>query len=109
VRNVATKDIFVFHLLAVYYRAAKLVLNLNFILDKDVEAANKAASIILKGTNLLKVTPRIGRPMSDDSGRRELFLAFAAGAYVIRYKLETEAIVVIIRIWHSRENRGPMP
>jgi len=77
-----------------------------FLLDKDVDAANNAASNILKGASLLKVTPRIGRPMPDEGDRRELFLAFGAGAYVIRYKLESADTVVIIRVWHSRENRG---
>jgi plasmid stabilization system protein ParE len=76
-----------------------------FILDKDTSAASKVASTILKGADLLKNTPRLGRPMPEDDDRRELFLAFGAGAYVIRYKLELEDTVVIIRIWHSRENR----
>jgi plasmid stabilization system protein ParE len=77
-----------------------------FLLDKDTDAANNAARNMLKGADLLKVTPRIGRPMPDEGDRRELFLAFGAGAYVIRYKLESADMVVIIRIWHSRENRG---
>jgi plasmid stabilization system protein ParE len=76
-----------------------------FLLDNDVDAANKAANSILKGTDLLKDTPRIGRPMPDNDGKREIFVAFGAGAYVIRYKFETEDTIVIIRIWHSRENR----
>lgn len=43
--------------------------------------------------------------MSDDTGRRELFLAFGTGAYVLRYKMDVAGTVVIIRVWHSRENR----
>ncbi len=76
-----------------------------FLLDKDIDAANNAVRTILKGTNLLTVTPRIGRPMSDEGDRRELFLAFGAGAYVIRYKFESDDTVVIVRVWHSRESR----
>ncbi len=76
-----------------------------FLLDKNAEAASKAASNIINGSNLLKSSPRVGRPMPDDGDRRELFIAFGAGAYVIRYKLETKDTVTIIRIWHSRENR----
>lgn len=49
------------------------------------EAAAKAASIILKGSNLLKTTPKIGCPMPDETDRRELFMTFGAGAYVLRY------------------------
>ena len=77
-----------------------------FLLDKDAFAAQNATNILLKGIDLLKDTPRIGRPMPNEDDRRELFLAFGAGAYVIRYKLESPEEVVIIRIWHSRENRG---
>ncbi|MGH7234294.1 MAG: type II toxin-antitoxin system RelE/ParE family toxin [Candidatus Saccharimonadales bacterium] len=77
-----------------------------FLLDKDADAASTAASNILKGSALLKATPRIGRPMPDDGDRHELFVAFGAGAYVIRYKVEAKDSIVIIRIWHSRENRA---
>ncbi len=43
--------------------------------------------------------------MTDVPNGRELFMSFGAGAYVIRYTLESDDIVTIIRIWHSRENR----
>lgn len=42
--------------------------------------------------------------MDDGTGRRELILPFGAGAYVLRYKIDGED-VVIIRAWHSREDR----
>lgn len=76
-----------------------------FLLEKDAEAAEKAAFSILRGSNLLKSTPRIGRLVPDDKHKRELFMAFGAGAYVIRYRLESEESVVIVKVWHSRENR----
>lgn len=44
-------------------------------------------------------------PLSDDTGRRELFLPFGAGSYVLRYRLDASGSVVVIRVWHSRENR----
>jgi plasmid stabilization system protein ParE len=75
-----------------------------FLVNKATIAANKAANSILQGTDLLRDTPRIGRPMNEDD-RRELFVAFGAGAYVIRYKLEAEDTVVIVRVWHSKENQ----
>lgn len=43
--------------------------------------------------------------MPDKGDRREFFIAFGAGAYVIRNKLEDENTLIIIRIWHSRKNR----
>jgi plasmid stabilization system protein ParE len=78
-----------------------------FLKDKDQEAAARAASCILEGARLLKRSPRVGRPMPDETGRRELFIAFGAAAYVLRYMLEAADVVVVIRIWHSRENKRP--
>ena len=43
--------------------------------------------------------------MSDGTGRRQLFVPFGAGAYVLRYRIHHDDIVVI-RAWHSRETRG---
>ncbi|MBW4061930.1 type II toxin-antitoxin system RelE/ParE family toxin [Candidatus Saccharibacteria bacterium] len=77
----------------------------SFLKDKDIEAATRAADCILQGSRLLATSPRLGRPMPDDTGRRELFVAFGAGAYVLRYMLETEGIPVVIRVWHSKEYR----
>jgi plasmid stabilization system protein ParE len=77
-----------------------------FLYAKNPEAAARAAGTILDGAELLKSSPHLGRPMPDDTGRRELIIPFAAGAYVLRYMLEEEDTVVIIRVWHSRENRN---
>jgi hypothetical protein len=43
--------------------------------------------------------------MDDDTGRRELVVSFASGAFVLRYMRETNDTVVIIRVWHSKEKR----
>lgn len=76
-----------------------------FLLEKDPGAAARAMEIILSGAQDLEAMPEMGRPMNDDTGRRELFLPIGAGAYVLRYRLDGEA-VVMIRIWHSREHRA---
>jgi len=75
-----------------------------FLDGKSPEAAANAARTILEGALLLKDSPRIGRPMPDETGRRELFMAFGAGAYVLRY-MHVGNNVVIVRVWHSREDR----
>jgi plasmid stabilization system protein ParE len=77
-----------------------------FLSTKGPEAATSAVVAILKGARLLIEHPRLGRPMADETERRELFVSFGAGAYVLRYRLEDAMTVTIIRIWHSRENRG---
>lgn len=76
----------------------------DFLVEVDPTAAERAIRLIQGGANRLQEHPEIGRPMGDDSGRRELFLTFGAGAYVLRYQIEGDAIVVI-RVWHGREER----
>ena len=76
-----------------------------FLREKSPEAAARAARVILDGANLLADAPRLGRAMPDATGRRELPLPFAAGAYILRYRLESDNTVTIIRVWHSRERR----
>ena len=75
-----------------------------FLLGKDAGAAARAAAVILDGVRNLKKHPQLGRPMPDETGRRELFVAFGAGAYVLRYMHHGDTVVVV-RVWHSRENR----
>lgn len=77
-----------------------------FLKDKNPQAAARAARAILEGAELLSRSPNIGRPMEDETERRELFISFAGGAYVLRYKQENDGTVIIIRVWHSRETRG---
>jgi len=77
-----------------------------FLMTKSPVAAAEAASVIFEGANLLEKMPNLGRPMPDETGRRELFIPFASGAYVLRYMLENKKTVVIIRVWHSREYRA---
>ena len=76
----------------------------NFLFKKNKEAAVKAAQVILRGSSLLEESPRLGRPMADNTGRRELFIPFGSGFYVLRYFLISNT-VVIVRIWHGREDR----
>ena len=76
-----------------------------FVHSHSPDAAARAARTLLDGAQLLRTSLALGRLLPDDSERRELFLPFGAGAYVLRYRLHQPATIVIIRIWHSRENR----
>ena len=78
-----------------------------FLREKSPSAAARAAQTILEGTDRLLTSPHLGRPMPDRTQRRELFLPFASGAYVLRYMLEDDKTPVIIRVWHGREVRAP--
>lgn len=76
----------------------------DFLIDKDPRAAERAIRAIQIGGGRLEELPRIGRRMDDDTERRELFIPFGAGAYVLRYRIHHDTVVVI-RVWHSREAR----
>jgi plasmid stabilization system protein ParE len=75
-----------------------------FLVEKSPEAAGKAAGRIAYVARQLEQYPEMGQPM-EDGVRRQVFLHFGAGAYVIRYRRDREGNVVIVRVWHSREQR----
>jgi len=76
-----------------------------FLVEKDPAAASRALRAIESAADRLEGLPEIGQPMRDATGRRQLFVPFGAGAYVLRYRIHHDDIVVI-RVWHSREARG---
>ena len=76
----------------------------DFLLDRDPAAAGRAARAIRDGADRLRDSPEIGRPLADRTGRRELVIPFGAGAYVLRYRIHDDT-VVLIRVWHGREDR----
>ena len=81
----------------------------NFLLSGNANAALKLIDQIDQAASLLKEHPFIGALMQDkvgddDTKRRELFIPFGAGAYVIRYRIISERII-IVRVWHNREQR----
>lgn len=75
-----------------------------FLEDKSPAAASRMAGTVLAGVNLLRDFPERGKPFNDGTNRRELYLPFGAGAYVLRYRIDLN-IIAIIRVWHSRESR----
>lgn len=77
----------------------------DFLTSKNPEAAADAILCIQAAAGRLELHPEIGRLMEDTSGRREIYTAFGAGAYVLRYRLNNEGNPVVIRVWHSRELR----
>lgn len=74
-----------------------------FLADKNPTAAARTGQILQGGAKLLASFPEAGYPMNDGTDRRELFLPFGASNYVLRYIIDTQ--VVVVRVWHGRENR----
>ncbi len=76
-----------------------------FLADHSENAARRAATAIVDGADALLLNPTLGRPLGD--GRREWFVPFGVGAYVLRYRVDPVGRLVVIRVWHSREERLP--
>jgi toxin ParE1/3/4 len=75
-----------------------------FLADQSPTAAARAGQVIQAGTKRLADFPEIGQPMDDGTNRRELFLPFGAGGYILRYIIDDHS-VVIIRAWQTKEKR----
>jgi len=75
-----------------------------FLEDKNPKAAARAGRVLQDGAKLLASFPEIGQPMNDGTDRRELFLPFGSGNYVLRYITDRQT-VVIVRAWHCKEKR----
>ena len=77
-----------------------------FIRVHNSDAATRAASRIREAARKLLDNPAIGRPVADinRSDLRDWFVPFGQAGYGVRY-LITDDAVIIVKIWHGRENR----
>jgi plasmid stabilization system protein ParE len=76
-----------------------------FLADKDQDAAQRAIGIIVGAIRSLDVFPERGR-LSGAPGIRELIVPFGRSAYLLRYAYLVAADeIVILRVWHAREER----
>ncbi len=74
-----------------------------FLAEKNVEAARRAVAVIDAAVRSLAQLPLRGRP-AGIAGIRELIVPFGRSGYVVRYAyLERRNEIVILRLWHSRE------
>ena len=76
----------------------------SFIDSHNPEAARNAADTLKKATHLLLDHPALGKRLEEREDR-ELFIPFGQRGYILRYRLEDETLV-IVRIWHSLEERS---
>jgi plasmid stabilization system protein ParE len=76
-----------------------------FLKEKNPDSAMRAAEVIRLAAHTLRDAPYLGKSMGEMDVRREYFKQFGSGAYVLRYKVIDDK-VIIIRVWHSRELRG---
>ncbi len=82
---------------------ADLIRLRSFIEPHNPEAARRSADNIKEAVKLLTAHPAIGKRVEERQDR-ELFIPFGQRGYVMRYRLEDKAIVVL-RVWHGLEAR----
>ena len=73
-----------------------------YLLQFNVEAAQKAAATIIEATNMLLTHPMMGKPLEDIPEYRELIRPFGAGTYTIRYRIYYD-LIIVVGIKHGRE------
>ncbi len=78
-----------------------------FIKKESPRAAKNAGLRILYAVDLLTKNPEAGMPSPDEDCEefRDLYAPFGKGGYTIRYRIKQQ-IIVIVRVWHSREERS---
>ena len=81
---------------------ADLIRLRQFIASESKAAAALAIQRLLSGVRLLRDFPELGVAVRKPF--RHLILPYGRSAYVVRYRVTKEEIV-IVRIWHGREKR----
>jgi len=74
-----------------------------FLGNKNPGAAARAALRLREAAAVLRDRPELGRPVEDEEFR-DLVAPFGGGAYVLRYRIDEDAVVVV-RVWHNKEER----
>lgn len=78
----------------------------DFLLERDVAAAERARDAIAKAVELLEVFPFSCRKAAGGSGSpflRELVIPFGNAGYVALFEIEDEKTVTILAVRHQRE------
>ena len=76
-----------------------------FIQSKNPAAAKKAAYSIKEALAILQENPKAGMPLFEAlQGFHDLMVPFGRNGYIVRYREDGDGIV-IVRVWHTREDR----
>jgi plasmid stabilization system protein ParE len=78
----------------------------DFIFEKNPQGAKRVAKSLRQGIARLRQHPQLGRRVrqAPDQWAPEEMRDWVTGDYVARYLL-LEDTIVVLRIWHGRENR----
>jgi plasmid stabilization system protein ParE len=76
----------------------------DFLLDRDVAAADRALDAIKAGVELLRFSPfSCRKAIPENPFLRELIIPFGAGGYVALFEIESGDKVNILALRHQRE------
>ena len=76
----------------------------DFLLEKDVAAAEHALAAIKEAIGLLRFSPfSCRKALPDNSFLRELIIPFGSGGYVALFEIEPSSTVDILAVRHQRE------
>jgi plasmid stabilization system protein ParE len=78
----------------------------DFLLEEDIEAADRAREAIAKATELLEVFPfscHKAQGMEANPFLRELLIPFGHSGYVALFEIEGNKTVTILAVRHQRE------
>lgn len=79
----------------------------SFLAEKSQVAADRAKSVIVEHLKRVQRHPTIYRPVHDRPDEREIVIAFGSYRYVLRYRNDQEAdVVVVLWVWHQSEQPG---
>jgi plasmid stabilization system protein ParE len=90
-----------------YTRAARddLLRLCGFLLEQDMDAAQRAMDVIDKSLELLQSFPFTCRKADPDNPfLRELLVSYGASGYVALYEIEDDRVVTILAVRHQRED-----
>jgi plasmid stabilization system protein ParE len=77
----------------------------SFLKEKSETAAMRAVQVILEVGRQIEQFPEMGKLVPRRSNHRDFIKAFGSGAYVVRYRVVSENYVVVVKVWHGKENR----
>lgn len=77
----------------------------DFLLEKDLTAAERALESITRAIDVLRFSPFTCRKAGTaDPFLRELVIPFGAAGYVALFEIESNGIVSILAVRHQRED-----
>jgi plasmid stabilization system protein ParE len=76
----------------------------DFLLEKDVAAAERAQAAIEAGIELLSYSPYSCRKAGDNPLLRELLIPFGSAGYVALFEIDGADSVTILAVRHQRED-----